>query len=159
MFLRKTISAYVATAAIAIVMACSMSVGLSAYSLLALIGMIALVASPVVFLYGTFVSIVLELITKQIPKRTVGIFLSGAGHAGFGALFTLKSEPSLFFYVAFAATAFVYFLIDMLQQLTEQGAYRQKVRAVLLAVPVVAAAVATNVAFFREGISLGVFIG
>ncbi|MCR2805166.1 hypothetical protein [Paenibacillus soyae] len=142
MFARKMISAYGATAAMAFFMAYTMSDGYGAGSgLLAVVGITALTASPVVFLYGSVISVFFELATKRIPNRPVGLVISGLGHAGFGALFASAVNLTPFFNLAFAATALAYFLIDLLQQLTEGGPHWGKVIAALLAWPIAAAAV------------------
>ncbi|MDQ6418763.1 hypothetical protein RB620_04850 [Paenibacillus sp. LHD-117] len=87
MLIRKAISTFVAAGANAIFFALAMYEGLSG-QFLSTLGVVSFVAFPVVLIYGSLVSLVLEFATvRWVPNRVAGSILSGLGHAGFGALF------------------------------------------------------------------------
>ena len=150
MLLRKALSSYLSCWAVILYFwqLFAISPGGSTYvvrELLSWLTLISLYAVPVVFVYGTLVSLTLDfLLSKLALSRWFKLLLSAALHMLMGAVFGLFFQlvPLA---IAGSLTALLYWGTDLLLKNTNWTRHRNKWLAVFLLLPVAAGIVLSTV--------------
>ncbi|MHA7967036.1 hypothetical protein ACX93W_23245 [Paenibacillus sp. CAU 1782] len=159
MVLRKVLSSYLACGAVILYFwyLFAISPGSSVYvvqELLSWLPLISLYAIPVVFVYGTLVSLTLDFVLARLTlSRWVQLLLSAALHMLMGAVFGLFFQlvPLA---IAGSLTALLYWGTDLLLKQAEWTKHRKKWLTGILLLPIVAGVLLMTLAMAGSQINL-----